>query len=83
LTYSIDWEPPAVAAASRYLKDDPARLPRSSPASTSSPTTLARTIRSPSAHPTFDVYASGGTEPLYEITDATIEILITHIGRSG
>jgi mRNA interferase RelE/StbE len=83
VTYSIDWEPPAVAAASRYLADDPDGL-----------IALVTSIDALAADPRpNESFAFGSPDlgrlhigryrVLFEITDGTHEILITHIGRSG
>jgi len=83
VTYSIDWEPPAVAAASRYLADDPdglAALITGIDALTAEP----RPDESfPFGSPDLRRLHVGRYRVLYEISDDTHEILITHIGRSG
>ncbi len=83
MTYSIDWEPPAVAAASRYLTDDPDGLT----ALINGIDALAADPRPegsfPFGSPDLRRLRIGRYRALYEITDDTQEILITHIGRSG
>ena len=80
--YSIDWEPPAVAAASRYL-DDPDGL-RALVVAIDHPADDPRPSHSfPFGSPDLRRLRVGRYRALYQITDATREILITHIGRSG
>lgn len=83
MIYSIDWEPPAVAAASRYLADDPDGLG----ALIAGIDRLADDPRPsesfPFGSPDLRRLRVGRYRALYEISDATREILITHIGRSG
>jgi len=83
VTYSIDWEPPAVAAASRCLADDPEGL-RALIVSIDRLVADPRPGESfPFGSPDLRRLRVGRYRALYEITDATREILITHIGRSG
>ena len=83
MTYTIDWEPPAVAAASRYLDADPDGL-----------RVLMAAIDQLAADPRpGDSFPFGSADlrrlrvgryrVLYQIAEATREILITHLGRSG
>ena len=83
MTYSIDWEPPAVAAASRYLADDPdglAVLITDIDALAADPRPEASF---PFGSPDLRRLRIGPYRVLYEIIDDTHEILITRIGRSG
>ncbi len=83
MSYSIDWEPPAVAAASRYLDDDPDGVRA---------LVVAIDHLADDPRPSHS-FSFGSPDPrrlrlgryraLYQITDATREILITNIGRSG
>jgi mRNA interferase RelE/StbE len=82
VTYSIDWEPPAVTAASRYLADDPEGL-GALIIGIDALTTDPRPEQSfPFGSPDLRRLRVGRYRVLYEITDATHEILITHIGRT-
>lgn len=83
MIYSIDWEPPAVAAASRYLDDDPSGL-------RALVTAIDKLARAPRPTNTLPFGSSdlrqlrvGRYRALYQISDTDREILVTHIGRSG
>lgn len=82
MTYSIIWEPDATNAAVRHLKDDPQGLGELYEAVDR----LAGDPRPPNSTPYGSTYRRlrvGSYRALYVIDDATIRILVTHIGRSA
>ncbi|WJV48234.1 type II toxin-antitoxin system RelE family toxin [Streptomyces flavofungini] len=82
MTYQIIWDDPALAAASRFFKDDPHGLqqvfasvdlladdPRPSGAAAYGPTVYRMRV--------------GFYRVIYEITESTVTIMIMHLGRAA
>lgn len=81
MTYEIDWEPPAVDLAARYLMDDPEGL-----------TALLAAVDSLAEDPKPDIaFPFGATGMLrlragryrvvYQIDEATRTVSVIHVGR--
>lgn len=83
MTYRITWNEPALDSAARFLKDDPDGLRQLF----ASVDLLANDPRpagsTPYGSPDVRRMHVGRYRVLYEITDATVVIVILHVGRTG
>lgn len=83
MTYEIIWEPSALDASARFLKDDVDGL-RQLMDSVGLLATQPRPAGSAAyGSPDLRRMHVGRYRMLYEITDATVTIMIIHIGRLG
>ncbi|MFI8372030.1 type II toxin-antitoxin system RelE/ParE family toxin [Streptomyces sp. NPDC085466] len=83
MTYTIVWDEAAINAAAHFLKDDPEGLRQLMDAVdllTDQPRPQGAT---PYGSPGLRRMHAGRYRVLYEITDATVTIVIIHIGRLG
>lgn len=83
MTYTIVWDKAAIEAAARFLRDDPEGLRQLMDAVD----LLAGQPRpqgmTPSGSPDPRRMNAGRYRVLYEITDATVTIVVIRIGRLG
>jgi mRNA interferase RelE/StbE len=83
LTYQIVWDEAAIDAAARFLKDDPEGLRQLMDAVD----LLADQPRPPGTiaygSPDLRRMHVGRYRVLYEVTAATVTIVVVHIGRTG
>ncbi|MDX3214046.1 type II toxin-antitoxin system RelE/ParE family toxin [Streptomyces sp. ME02-6991-2B] len=83
MTWTIIWDEPAIAAAARFLKDDPDGLRQLMDAVD----LLADQPRPPGSaeygSPNLRRMHVGRYRVMYEITEATVTIVVIHIGRTG
>lgn len=83
MTYEIVWDEAAIDTAARFLKDDPEGLRQLMDAVD----LLADQPRPPGTatygSPDLRRMHVGRYRVLYEITDATVTIVVIHIGRTG
>lgn len=83
MTYEIVWDEAAIDTAARFLKDDPEGLRQLM----DSVDLLADQPRPPGTvaygSPDLRRMHVGRYRVLYEITDATVTIVVIHIGRTG
>ena len=81
MTYEIDWEPPAVDLAARYLMDDPEGLS----AVLAAVDSLTENPRPDSAFPLGATgmlrLRAGRYRVVYEIDEATRTVSVMHVGR--
>ena len=81
MTYEIDWEPPAVDLAARYLMDDPEGLS----AVLAAVDCLAEDPRPDSAFPLGATVMlrlrAGKYRVVYQIDEATRTVSVMHVGR--
>ena len=83
MTYDITWDEAAINAAARFLKDDPTGLRQLMDAVD----LLAEQPRPAGSaeygSPDLRRMHVGRYRVLYEITDATVTIVVIHVGRLG
>ncbi|MDX3353710.1 type II toxin-antitoxin system RelE/ParE family toxin [Streptomyces sp. ME01-24h] len=83
MTWTIIWDEPAIDAAARFLKDDPDGLRQLMDAVD----LLADQPRPPGSaeygSPNLRRMHVGRYRVMYEITEATVTIVVIHIGRTG
>jgi mRNA interferase RelE/StbE len=83
LSYTIIWDEPAINAAARFLKDDPEGLQQIMDAVD----LLADFPRPPGTaeygSPDLRRMHVGRYRVMYEITEATVTIVVIHLGRVG
>ncbi|MFC8717635.1 type II toxin-antitoxin system RelE/ParE family toxin [Kitasatospora sp. NPDC057198] len=83
MSFTITWDEPAINAAARFLKDDPEGVRQVMDAVD----LLADYPRPPgsSAYGSPDLRRMhvGRYRVMYEITEATVTIVVIHLGRTG
>ncbi|WP_030371806.1 type II toxin-antitoxin system RelE family toxin [Streptomyces rimosus] len=83
MTYGITWNPAAVDAAARFLKDDVDGLRRLMDAVDLLATRPHPTDTTQYGAPGLRRIHVGRYRVLYEITEATVAIVVIHVGRLG
>ncbi|MEV6978365.1 type II toxin-antitoxin system RelE/ParE family toxin [Kitasatospora sp. NPDC093806] len=83
MSHTIIWDEPAINAAARFLKDDPDGLRQVMDAVD----LLAHSPRPPGSteygSPDLRRMHVGRYRVMYEITEATVTIVVIHLGRLG
>ncbi|MFH9422788.1 type II toxin-antitoxin system RelE/ParE family toxin [Streptomyces sp. NPDC017529] len=83
MTYEVIWDPGAVDAAARFLKDDTDGLRQLMDAVDLLATQPRPTGSAEYGSPDLRRIHVGRYRVLYEITEATVTIVVIHIGRLG
>ncbi|MFJ8620958.1 type II toxin-antitoxin system RelE/ParE family toxin [Streptomyces clavifer] len=83
MTYAITWDEAAINAAARFLKDDPTGLAQLMDAVDLLADEPRPAGSAEYGSPDLRRIHVGRYRVLYEITDATITIVVFHVGRLG
>ncbi|MEU9107221.1 type II toxin-antitoxin system RelE/ParE family toxin [Streptomyces xanthophaeus] len=83
MTYAITWDEAAIDAAARFLKDDPDGLRQLMDAVDLLADQPRPEGSTPYGSPDLRRIHIGRYRVMYEITEATITIVVIHVGRIG
>ncbi|MFE9933591.1 type II toxin-antitoxin system RelE/ParE family toxin [Streptomyces sp. NPDC005533] len=83
MTYEIVWDESAIDAAARFLKDDPDGLRQLMDAVDLLADQPRPKDSTPYGSPDLRRMHVGSYRGMYEITEATITIVVIHVGRIG
>ncbi|AWZ07703.1 MULTISPECIES: type II toxin-antitoxin system RelE/ParE family toxin [unclassified Streptomyces] len=83
MTYAITWDEAAIDAAARFLKDDPDGLRQLMDAVDLLADQPRPEGSTPYGSPDLRRIHIGRYRVMYEITEATITIVVIHVGRVG
>ncbi|MFD7628995.1 type II toxin-antitoxin system RelE/ParE family toxin [Streptomyces sp. NPDC059851] len=83
MTFTIVWDEPAIDAAARFLKDDPEGLRQLMDAVDLLADQPRPEGTTPYGSPDLRRMHVGRYRVLYKITEATVTIVVIHVGRLG